>query len=122
MAQYLICNQQEFQEKYNDILELYCMKHRIEQKFYSLFPPTFPVTVTTSHAIEVINRVIGEGMAHIEKKCRKIRAGEVPFSDKLVKSGCCIKVWCLVIWHKQIIILIQERYIEQERDATYTRF
>ena len=36
-----------------------------------------------------------------KKKCRKIRAGAVPFSDKLAKSGRCIEVWNLVIRHKE---------------------
>ena len=51
--------------------------------------------------MKVIDWVLGEGMIHAEKKCRKIRAGVVPFSDKLVTAGCRIKLWRLVIRHKQ---------------------
>ena len=40
-------------------------------------------------------------MIHLEKKCRKLRAGEAPFSDKLARAGRCIHVWNLVIRHKE---------------------
>ena len=59
------------------------------------------MTQKTSQMMECIDRVLTEGMANAEKQCRKIRAGEVPFSDKLSKSGRCIKVWNLVIRHKE---------------------
>ena len=51
--------------------------------------------------MESIDKVITEGMLHAEKKCRKMHAGEVPFSDKLATCGRCIKVWKLVLRHKQ---------------------
>ena len=31
----------------------------------------------------------------------KLRAGEIPFSDKLATAGCCINVWNLVISYKE---------------------
>ena len=100
-AQHLNCNNSHVTKKYNNILELYCIKHRIQHKNYSLFPPAYPVTAQTNQAMDAIDLVINEGMAYTEKKCRKIHAGEVPFSDKLVKAGCQIKVWRLVIRHKE---------------------
>ena len=51
--------------------------------------------------MEIIDQVISKSMTHAEKKCRKIHAGEVPFSRKLVKAGWYIKLWCLVIQHKE---------------------
>ena len=87
-------------EKYDEILELYCTQHRIQQKLYSMFPPIHPPLPSTSKTMEVIDRVLGEGMAHAEKKCRKIRAGAVPFSEKLAKAGHHIKLWRLVVRHK----------------------
>ena len=86
-ARRLQCNRHEVQQKYNNDLELYCAKHRIQKKIYSLFPPIYPATRETTLAMEIIDKVITEGMIHSEKKCRKIRAGEVPFSDKLAKAG-----------------------------------
>ena len=50
--------------------------------------------------MESIDKVLGEGMRHAEKKCRKIRAGAVPFSEKLVKAGHRVKLWRLVVRHK----------------------
>ena len=100
-ARRLNCNKPHVKKKYNDVLEIYCYKHRIQQKIYSLFPPIYPATDQASKAMEAIERVISEGMAHAEKKCRKIHAGEVPFSPKLAKAGRKIKLWRLVIRHKQ---------------------
>ena len=87
-------------EKYNEILETYCIQHKIQKKLYSLFPPQFPPTPSQSRAIEIIDRVLGEGMEHAERKCRKIRVGEVPFSEKIAKVGYKIKLWRLVLRHK----------------------
>ena len=50
--------------------------------------------------MEAVDRVMSDRMAHAEKRCRKIRAGEIPFSEKLVRAGNKIKVWRLVIRHK----------------------
>ena len=96
----LTCSNPEVREKYNEILDLYCVQHRIQEKLYSLFPPTQPPSPTTCRVMETVDRVLGEGMIHAEKKCRKIRAGEVPFSEKLVKAGHKIKLWKLVVKHK----------------------
>ena len=51
--------------------------------------------------MQVIDKGTTEGMIHLEKKCRKIRAGEVPFSDKMTKDGRRIQVWNLVMRHKE---------------------
>ena len=51
--------------------------------------------------MEIIYEVITEEMIHSEKKCRKIQAGEVPFSDKPAKAGRHIHVWNLGIRHKE---------------------
>ena len=99
-ARRLVCSSPEVREKYNEILELYCIQHRIQNKLYSLFPPTYPPSSTAANTMEVIDRVLGEGMSYAEKKCRKIRAGAVPFSDKLAKAGHQIKLWRLVVRHK----------------------
>ena len=43
-ARKLVCNKEEVQQKYNNVLETYCIQHRIQAKIYQLFPPTFPIT------------------------------------------------------------------------------
>ena len=40
-------------------------------------------------------------MIHLEKKCRKIRSGEANFSDKLANAGRHIKIWNLIMRHKE---------------------
>lgn len=100
-ARKLVCNKEEVQQKYNNTLETYCIQHRIQEKIYRLFPPTFPITKIKQQTLETLDKVISEGMIHAEKKCRRIRMGEVPFSDTLIKAGMKIRVWNLVIRHKE---------------------
>ena len=100
-ARRLQCNRHEILSKYNNLMEIYSAKHALQRKIYSLFPPTFPASPATIQIMESVDRVITDGMTHAEKKCRRILAGEVPFSDKLAKAGRQIKVWQLVIRHKR---------------------
>ena len=51
--------------------------------------------------MDIIDKVMTEGMIRLEKKCRKLREGKVPFSDKLARAGRYIHVWNLVIRHKE---------------------
>ena len=67
-ARRLSCNKREVMGKYNDLLEIFCSQHRIQQKLYTLFPPTFPPSPAIAAKMEVIDRVLGEGMIHTEKK------------------------------------------------------
>ena len=67
-ARRLSCNKREVMGKYNDLLEIFCSQHRIQQKLYTLFPPTFPPSPAIAAKMEVIDRVLGEGMIHAEKK------------------------------------------------------
>ena len=80
-------------------MEIYCAKHIVQKKIYSLFPPIYLETEQICKVMKVVDQVISEGMRHAENKCRKIGAREVPFSVKLAKVGCCIKVWKLVMKH-----------------------
>ena len=43
-----------------------------------------------------VPKTVCEGMKHAEKKCRRIRMEQVPFSDTLIKAGMRIRVWNLV--------------------------
>ena len=66
----------------------------------------------------VIEKVTTEGIIRSEKKCRKIRAGEVPLLDKLTKVSRCIQVWNLDMRHAKGMDQIQEscagKEIEQD--------
>ena len=66
-ARRLQCNRQEIQQKYNNDLEIYCVKHRIQQKIYALFPPIHPATDEITLAMEAIDKVLTEGIIHSEK-------------------------------------------------------
>ena len=66
-ARRLQCNRHEVQQKYNNDLEIYCAKHKIQKKIYSLFPPIHPAAKETTLAMEAIDKVTTEGMINAEK-------------------------------------------------------
>ena len=70
-ARKLQYNKHEIQQKYNNDFELYCAKHRIQQKIYSLFPPIHPATKATTLSMEDIDKVMTEGMINSEKNAEK---------------------------------------------------
>ena len=71
--------------------------------------------------MEAVDTVVGEGIVHAGKTCRKIRAREVPFSDKLTKAGCRIKVWRLVIRSKEYNSIITRTFCRATRKCEFTR-
>ena len=111
-ARRLKCNEEEVWSAYNTKLEIYCRQHRVKEKLdhvkrHYTSRHTKLRTVLTS-----LDKVISDGMRHAEKKCRKIRAGAVPFSPQLAEAGLKIKLWGLVIRH-HLGSNINTRYIRR---------
>ena len=74
----LQCNRNEVKQKYTSALELYCRRHRIQSKINQIRkrqPPRLEA------ALNAIDKILGEGMRHAERKCRKLRKGKVPFQS-----------------------------------------
>ena len=100
-ARRLICNQEHVYSKYCDLLENYLLQHRVQEKLDFLASKQYlPISVRTA-ALESIDTVVGEGMRMAEKRCRKLKMGAVPYSPELAKAGILIKLWSLVIRHKE---------------------
>ena len=97
----LQCNKKVTVEKYVSSLETYCFQHRIASKLQQISAIEHSSKVILQRQLDVIDRVLGEGMRMAENKCRHIRAGEVPFSAELADAGLQIKLWGLVIRSKR---------------------
>ena len=96
----LQCNKTESQRKYVNAMQLYCHHHRLQSKIYHLLRS--PGSGQSFHnKLNAIDKVLGEGMRHAEKKCRHIYAGEVPFSPEVAHAGLLIKLWGLVIRYRK---------------------
>ena len=97
----LQCNNDDTIERYNTALELYCLQHRITKKIRTLLHTVHTSKDKLKQQLDAIDKVLGEGMIAAEKKCRKLKAGEVPFSPEIATAGDHIKLWGLVIRHKK---------------------
>ena len=111
-ARKLKCNEENVWKAYNEKLEVYLRRHRVKEKLDHVkqhYPPRHPRLRTVLNSID---QVISDGMRHAEKKCRKIKAGAVPYSPKLAEAGAKIKLWSLVIRH-HLGSNINTRYIRR---------
>ena len=102
----LQCNKSKVKRKYIDNLENFCWKHRLYDKLQSMINSHHNSKEKFQKQMDIIDKIMSEGMINAEKKCRKIRAGEVPFCAELSKAGLTIRLWSLVIRHKKVAILI----------------
>ena len=75
-------------------------QHRVQEKLDVLAQKQHLSKSIRTAALESIDLVVGEGMRMAEKKCRKLRMGAVPYSPELAKAGILIKLWSLVVRHK----------------------
>ena len=99
-ARRLQCNKRAVWGNYNNTLESYCRRHNILAKIHRIQTNAcFMSPSVYRSSMNAVDRVLGEGMIHAEKKCRKIRAGVVPFSPILATAGLFINLWGLVVRH-----------------------
>ena len=96
----LQCNLPRIKEKYNYHLEVFCRRHNILTKIHNIMT-TIPNRVKLKTILEKIDITLGQGMRMAEKRCRKIFAGEVPFSPDVANAGLKIKLWQLIIRYRR---------------------
>ena len=111
-ARRLKCNEEHVWKAYCEKLEIYLRRHRVKEKLDYIQAHYSSNHPRLRKALNSVDRVISEGMRHAEKKCRKIRAGTVPYSPQLAEAGAKIKLWSLVIRH-HLGSNINTRYIRR---------
>ena len=99
-ARRLKCNQNVVARKYCDALEIYLIKHRVQEKLDRLSSPNLS-TKEKWHTLELLDRVIGDGMRMAEKRCRKLPMGEIPYCPALAQAGLRLRLWSLVLKKKK---------------------
>jgi hypothetical protein len=99
------------QRKYNTYLQEYCQEHNIRDKvhavqraldFYEhedemvLLSLDYAMTTMTK-----LDRIVQDGMCAAEKRCRKLRMGEVPFSPAIKEAGERVGLYGLIVRYKK---------------------
>ena len=84
----------KFQRELNNLLEKRNVSERID-KLYSNFQ--IPLTPVQLAEYERIDTYVTESCLAAEKRCRKVRAGNVPFSPLVDKAAKTIYLWNLLL-------------------------
>eukprot|EP00978_Attheya_sp_CCMP212_P016054 scaffold41760_cov59-Attheya_sp.AAC.1 len=71
-------------DKYRQNLKKYCRQHRIVQRLQEIHAEqTVPLSSELARKLETIDEQCTDGMKFAERKCRKLRMGELDFSPNL---------------------------------------
>ena len=94
--------QPEVRKRYISSLHNFIVRHKLLQKAYEVYKyASFPLSSELGEKLEKIDRIKKEGMIHAENTCRKIFAGNVPYSPSVVLLGKQLQVWNLVLSFKK---------------------
>ena len=85
--------------KFNKLCTSHLQANNIQQQLNELtataaYPPQHDI----SNKMEIIDDQIGRAIYHADKKCRKLRTGEIPFSTEYVKVNQPRRFWLLLLW------------------------
>ena len=101
-ARRLISNNPIITEKFNRLFELQLQRHHLHERIDELYS-TFTVPLTPQYiaTYEKLDRIQVSAFAYANKRCRKLRCGDVPSSDILTYFGSLIRLWTYVIRKKR---------------------
>ena len=72
----------------------YLSRHKLEERLYALQTrATLPLSQNDANELDQIFALRMRGVEEAESKCRKLRMGEVPYSDELHKASKTIELW-----------------------------
>ena len=103
-ARRLVCDQPQVVDKYNQLLvEQLQNQHTFEQ--YERIQEQYGNNEISNDEYSIklnkLDRSITNSIRFAEKKCRKLRAGQVPYSPEIHEAGCIINVWNNIIRKKK---------------------
>ena len=101
-ARRLISNNPIVTEKFNRLFESQLQRHHLHERIDELYR-TFSVPMTQEYidTYEKLDRIQVSAFAYANKRCRKLRCGDVPSSDILNYFGSLIRLWTYVIRKKR---------------------
>jgi Reverse transcriptase (RNA-dependent DNA polymerase) len=82
-----------FTKRYETLAKRYKLRERVEA-LDSI--ATYPLALEHQYEYETLDKLRCEITASAEKRCRKLRMGQVAFSPQLQKACRCIKAWSLL--------------------------
>ena len=103
-ARRLICNQPKIVERYNKLLNRQLSHQHTFKKFREFEEAYKSTNISTSTYMNMLNKIdssITNSILHAERKCRKLKAGTVPYSPELSNIGKVINVWNNVLRKKR---------------------
>ncbi len=96
-ARRLHCKDPRLVDNYVQTYKKFILKNNLLGKVRKLkMISSHPLSSEGKHLYEEIDGLRCKGVKLAEKKCRKLRMGQVAFSPQLQKAGRIIKAWCLL--------------------------
>ena len=97
----LKCDNPQIVSRFNELLESQYIAHNTLQEIEE-FNRTFhiPLLPHEEEQIEKFDRISTYAVKYADRRCRKLRMGQVPFSDVRQEAGAAIGLWKLVIRKK----------------------
>ena len=103
-ARRLVCNQPKVVQKYNELLNEQLNNQFTFQQYYKV-QEMYKTNQISDHEyimkLNKLDRAITNSIRFAEKRCRKLRAGHVPFSPEIQEAGEIINVWNNIIRKKK---------------------
>ena len=103
-ARRLICDQPKIVDRYNKLLNRQLCKQHTFRQFQTFERIYQSGQMNNKSYISMLNKIdnsITNSIIYAEKRCRKLKAGSVPYSPDLSKIGKVINVWNNVIRKKR---------------------
>ena len=98
-------------EKFNRLFEEQLQRNHVHEQMDELYKNfTVPMTPEYINKYEKLDRIQVSAFHYADKRCRKLRCGEVPSSDVLNHCGNQIRLWTLVI-KKKLGCKVSSRFI-----------
>ena len=92
------------------LLNEFMRKHKVKEKVLNLKNnATVPLTKDLINEYEKLDSLRVQGMKHAEKKCRKLRIGQIPRTPELSKIRKEIVLWTILIRQKEEKKLTRKR-------------
>ena len=103
-ARRLVCDQPKVVQKYNELLNRQLENQHTFAKYEALQNKIDQNQITPTEYITYLNKLdrsITNAIIFAEKRCRKLRAGQVPYSPEINEAGNTINVWNNIIRKKK---------------------
>ena len=103
-ARRLVCDQPKVVQKYNELLNQQLENQHTFSKYAAFQEKIRCKQITQDEFIMTLNKLdrsITNSIVFAEKRCRKLRAGQVPYSPEINEAGNVINVWNNIIRKKK---------------------